>query len=303
MKNIYHWIVASTFALALATISASAEMVFEATSPYHHIQVVDEDGLRMLSFDGTRESRMSLRDPLQGHFEYTEYFHTPWLWNTQLTSVLVLGLGGASTQRAYRHYYPQVAVETAELDPTVVQVARDYFGYQESGNHKVHVVDGRIHLRRGQSRYSAILVDAYSKGRYGSFIPYHLATKEFFEMADQRLATNGVLAYNVIGTLHGWQADILGSLYKTMKGVFPQVYLFPATSSQNVVLVGVKSKERLDAARLRQRGEALIRSGQIKLPSFRARLGVVQQDPPASFQKSQVLTDDFAPTDGMLIQR
>lgn len=303
MKYTCHWIAVFTCALALPNARVNAEVVFEATSPYHHIQVVDEDGMRMLSFDGTRESRMSLRDPLQGHFEYTEYFHTPWLWNTQLTSVLVLGLGGASTQRAYRHYYPQVAVETAELDPTVVQVARDYFGYEESGNHKVHVVDGRIHLRRGKSRYGAILVDAYSKGRYGSFIPYHMATKEFFAMADQRLATNGVLAYNVIGTLHGWQADILGSLYKTMKGVFPQVYLFPATSSQNVVLVGVKSKERLDAARLRQRGEALIRSGQIKLPAFRARLGVVQQDPPASFQNSQVLTDDFAPTDGMLIQR
>ncbi len=288
--------------LGLAATCVSAEVVFEATSPYHHIRVVDADGMRMLSFDSTRETRMSLSDPFQGHFEYTEYFQMPWLWNTQLTRVLMIGLGGASTQRAYQHYYPQVSVETAELDPLVVQVARDYFGYKESASHQVRVQDGRVHLRRGSTLYDAILVDAYVKGRYGSSIPYHLATEEFFKLANQRLTTNGVLAYNVIGTLDGWQADILGSLYKTMKGVFPQMYLFPASASQNVVLVGVKSGERLDATRLRQRADGLIRSGQVKLPTFRTRLQALRLEPPASFKQSQTLTDDFAPVDGMLTQ-
>jgi hypothetical protein len=31
-----------------------AAVVFEATSPYHQVQVVDEQGMRMLSFNGTR---------------------------------------------------------------------------------------------------------------------------------------------------------------------------------------------------------------------------------------------------------
>ena len=60
------------------------------------------------------ETRMALRNPLQGHFEYIDYFHMPWLWRNELTNVLMIGLGGGSVQRAYQHYYPNVKVETAE---------------------------------------------------------------------------------------------------------------------------------------------------------------------------------------------
>ena len=286
--------------LGLAAPDSSAEVVYEVTSPYHHILVLDEQGHRILSFDGTTETRMSLRNPLAGHFEYTEFFHMPWLWTTQITNVLMIGLGGASTQRSYEHYYPQVTVETAEIDSAVVAVAKRFFQFKESPKQRVQVADGRVFLRRSRSVYDVIVMDAYVKGRYGSFIPYHLATKEFFELADGHLSTNGVLAYNVIGTLQDWQADILGSVYKTMKAVFPQVYLFPAQSSMNVVLIGVKSAPKLDAAAIAQRTDALIQSGCVTLPAFRTRIRVFQADPPANFNRCRVLTDDFAPVDGLL---
>ena len=105
----------------------NSAVVFEITSPYHHIRVIDQDGTRMLSFDGSMETRMSLRDPLRGHFEYTEYFHMPWLWNAQLTNVLMIGLGGGSAQRAFAHYYPHATVTTAEIDPAVVLNYRKEF--------------------------------------------------------------------------------------------------------------------------------------------------------------------------------
>ena|SRR6185369_688252 len=300
MRRRVHFAGAICAGLVWVRADCAAGVVYEITSPYHHIRVVDEGGLRTLSFDGSAETRMSLQNPLQGHFEYTEYFHMPWLWNRQLTNVLMIGLGGASTQRAYRHYYPDVAVETVELDAAVLRVAKEYFGFQESPTQRVQVSDGRVFVRRGGAPYGAILVDAYTKNRYGSFIPYHLATKEFFELANQRLTTNGVLAYNVIGTFKGWRADILGSVYKTMKEVFPQVYLFPAQETLNVVVVGVKSGEKLSQTTLQQRANALIQSQRIKLPTFRSRLMSLRTDPPLNFQRCQVLTDDYAPVDGLL---
>ena len=275
-------------------------VVFETTSPYHHIRVVDKQGIRTLSFDDSMETRMSLRDPLTGHFEYIEYFHMPWLWNSNLTNVLMVGLGGGSAQRAYQHYYPQVTIDTAEIDATVVRIARDYFGFKESERQRVQVMDGRVSLRRTESKYDAIILDAYVKNRYGSFIPYHLATQEFFEMVRDHLTTNGVVAYNVIGTLQGWRADIPGSVYKTMKSVFPNVYLFPARESLNVVIIGTKSPLRTDANVIQQRASALIQTKRIILPTFRSRVLSFRADPPGNFHLCPVLTDDFAPVDGLL---
>lgn len=287
-------------AITLAATASRAEIVYEVTSPYHHIRVLDEGGLRILSFDGSIETRMSLRDPLKGHFEYTEYFHMPLLWNLRMTNVLMIGLGGGSTQRAFQHYYPHLTVDTVEIDAVVVRVAKEYFGFEESPNQRVHVADGRVYLRRNETVYGAILADAYAKNRYGSFIPYHLATREFFELAHRRLDTNGVIAYNVIGTLHGWQADILGSVYRTMKEVFPQVYLFPARGSQNVVLVGVKSPQPTTLATLQQRANAMAQAGRLPMPTFRTRLLSLRTEPPPNYRQSRVLTDDFAPVDGLL---
>src|SRR5262245_6819064 len=97
---------------SLCTLSPAA-VLFETTSPYHHIRVLQDGDLRTLCFDDATESRMSASNPLQGHFEYTEYFHMAWLWNTQLTSAVMIGLGGGSAQKAFEHYYPNVTIETA----------------------------------------------------------------------------------------------------------------------------------------------------------------------------------------------
>jgi spermidine synthase len=277
-------------------------VVYEVTSPYHHIRVVEQGGMRTLCFDDATESRMSIDKPLTGHFEYTEYFHMPFLWNAKISNVLMVGLGGASTQRSFEHYYPDLVVETVEIDPNVVRVAKNYFDLNENDRQKVHVEDGRVYLRRTSSKYNLILMDAYVAGRYGSGIPQHLATKEFFEIARDHLSTNGVLAYNVIGTISDWHADLVGGIYRTLKTVFPQVYMFPAQSSRNVVLVATLSSAPVSVATLRQRAAYLVQTQKVLVPGFAQRVEVFRAAPPVNAYQSPILTDDFAPVEGLSAQ-
>jgi spermidine synthase len=280
--------------------AANAIVIYSTYSAYHYIEVIDEGGMRTLSFNGSWETKMQRDNPLQGHFEYTEYFHMPWLWNTNIKRVLMVGLGGGSTQRSFQHYYTNITVDTVEIDPAVVNVAKTYFHVAETPTHRIHVQDGRIFLRRTANIYDVILMDAYSTTRYGSSIPPHLTTKEFFIIARNHLTTNGVMAYNIIGTVKDWNADFVGGLYRTMREVFPQVYLFPATESQNVVLVATKPAERFDAARVQKEGLALARNKFVTLPTFTRRLQSFANTPPPSASRSPVLTDDRARVEGLL---
>src|SRR5215510_9227773 len=50
----------ATTALAQRTSRSSGTLVYEVTSPYHRIRVVDEAGVRTLYFDAGMETRMSL---------------------------------------------------------------------------------------------------------------------------------------------------------------------------------------------------------------------------------------------------
>jgi|APGre2960657505_1045072.scaffolds.fasta_scaffold01523_4 spermidine synthase len=291
---------AACLAAALACANAPAAIIYERISAYHRVRVIDDQGVRTLSFNNSQESRMSLANPLRGHFQYTEYFQMPWVWNRDVKRVLMAGLGGGSTQRAYQHYATNVTVHTVELDPVVVSVAEKYFGVTETARHQIFTDDARVFLRRTTNTYDVILMDAYSTTRYGSSLPPHLTTKEFFTIASQHLGTNGVLAYNVIGQIDGWRANVIGALYRTMKEVFPQVYLFPAEDSQNVVMIGTKSKVLFDLARVRAEGEILTRSGTMRHPAFNNRLRFFSNKPPAAASRSPVLTDDFAPIESLL---
>jgi len=85
-----------------------------------------------------------------------------------------------------------------------------------------------------------------------------------------------------------------------MKTVFPQVYLFPATDSMNVVVIGTKSSTASTLPVLQQKAVELIKKGRIKLPSFKMRLAAFRSAAPPTSSQSPVLTDDYAPIDGLL---
>lgn len=286
--------------LMLASVWLKAGVVYETYSAYHHILVVDRGSIRTLSFDGSMETKMSLANPLQGHFEYTEYFHMPWLWNTNIKRVLMIGLGGGSTQRSFLHYYTNVVIDSVEIDREVVSVAKNFFQVSPSPAHQIFNEDGRTFLRRSRATYDLVIMDAYTTTRYGSSIPPHLTTKEFFQMVTNRLSTNGVMAFNIIGQVRGLNGDFVGALHRTMSTAFPRVYMFPARESQNVVLVATRSPEAHDAARLRLTASTLVRQRKVRLPTFYSRLQSFMNTAPPSAAQSPVLTDDHAAVESLL---
>ena len=182
----------------------------------------------------------------------------------------------------------------------VLQSAKDYFHFAESESQKVHISDGRMFLRRSTDKQDLVLLDAYVGGRYGSGIPQHLATKEFFELIRNHLTTNGIVAYNVIGTVRDWHADIVGAMYRTLKTVFPQVYLFPAKSSRNVVLLATMSRVPFNIDTVRLRASQLVQAGRITLPGFQSRMESFQSWAPPNAAHSPILTDDYAPVEGLV---
>jgi hypothetical protein len=119
-------------------------------------------------------------------------------------------------------------------------------------------------------------------------------------MAKDHLTKNGVLAYNIIGKVNTQQKCILGSIYNSLKTCFPQVYLFPAASSKNVVLIATMAPEPVTLPRLTRRMKTLTASQRVTFPNFKTRIRRFKSVPPLSAPRSPILSDDFAPVDGLL---
>ena len=97
-------------------------------------------------------------------------------------------------------------------------------------NLTVHNEDARPWLRRSEGGYDAIFVDAYRQ----PYIPFYLATEEFFELVRDRLAPGGVVVVNA-GHPEG-NDDLEKVLGRTMAEVFPTVLRDPIEPT-NTLLV------------------------------------------------------------------
>ena len=84
-----------------------------------------------------------------------------------------------------------------EIDPQVVEAARDFFTYLPESRADVEIVlgDGRLSLAREPEApgFDVIVLDAFA----GDAIPVHLLTREAFDLYDGRLARGGVLAVHI----------------------------------------------------------------------------------------------------------
>lgn len=302
----------------LAGGSSSAQVVFENYSAYHHILVEDDGAKRSLRFDNAVQSTMTLSDPSSGGFEYTDFFHVPFLLDPSIGRALFVGLGGGTGPKAFLRYYPTVAIDVAEIDPMVERVAREFFAVPQDPRLRIAISDGRTFLQRSGQRYGALIVDAYGSGPQGAFIPYHLATLEFFRLAWGRLDNGGCLVYNVMGIYGGDNDDIVRNVMTTLSNVFQAVYAFRARTSVNTVFVamriapaelapdGTKNgaawpagpwlQHPLSDAQFRDLGAAFRTSFAVTFPKLDTR---VAQFSPVQTRPTEgsILTDNYAPVD------
>jgi spermidine synthase len=275
-----------------AGITVEGRVVYETQTPYQELQVIDRGETRTLYLDGQRHSAMDLDDPNRHVFDYTRYFHLPLLMTDDVDRVLFVGGGGFTGPKRFVHDYQNVTVDVAEIDPAVVDAAKRYFSVEESPRLRIHTVGGRQFLRETNHTYDLIVLDAYRKDK----VPFELTTVEFFELASSRLSDDGVLFANLVSAPTGPASQFYRAEYKTMHGVFPQVYSFPThggTVVQNIELVATKNGSRLSEA------ELLARNDRRDIGIDLAREIRNYREPPET-DDVPVLRDDRAPVDSLL---
>ena len=199
------------------------EILHTKDSQYHRIAVVEDDTTRYLRFDSSFQSGMYVDDPFKTRFGYTDYLELPMAYRAQTRRILYVGLGGGSApKRAWRDF-PGMRIDVVELDPEVVNAAYKYFAVPRDPRLNVTVEDGRRFLAANEGRWDVIVVDAF----YADSIPFHLATREFLELARSRLAPGGLVAANIIGAVSGPESRLFRSMLRTYRAVFPTVNIHP----------------------------------------------------------------------------
>jgi spermidine synthase len=280
---------------------ALLKTLLEKDTFYHRIRVEEDDDARYMYFDRTLQSAMNLKDPTALRLLYSRYTSVGMAFRPDAKRMLIIGLGGGSIPKKLQKEFPSLEIDVVEIDPEVIGIAKNLFNVRENKTLHLHTQDGRLFLTRTQNQYDIILLDAY----YSDAMPFHLATREFFELAERKLTPNGIIVANLISAVTGNSGKIARAFVKTEKLVFPQVYVFAARrpenvsveTIQNVIVIATKDKRRLDIKEIVKRASALDKG---LFPDPIQDLGVAYYDGPLPDRDVPVLTDDYAPTDNLL---
>ncbi len=215
--------------------------------------------------------------------------------------MLIIGLGGGSIPKKVQKEFPNTGDrcrrDRSRSDP-------DRQGpFQHQGRKKsAPARAGRrgSFLTRTQNQYDIILLDAY----FTDAMPFHLTTREFFELAQKKLTPNGIIVANLISAVTGPSGKIVRAFVRTQRQIFPQTYVFAARrpdnvsldTIQNVIVVATRDKQRWTSKRS---SNAPRRIDKGLFPGSHPRHRVAYFDRPFP-EDVPILTDDYAPTDNLL---
>jgi spermidine synthase len=229
--------------LAIPALAQEGRTVYEVKSEFQFITVWDSpEGYRQLIFDGKFDgtdpiqSEMKLSRPTDLTLPYSRHMITALPVVAKTGRILVVGLGGACIQRYLHMLLPDAIIETAELDPAVLDVARKFFFFKEDAGQKVHIGDGRRFIEQSREKYDLIMLDAFS----ATSIPYMLATKEFLEIVKDHLATGGAVCTNL-----WYDQEDYHDMLKTYAAVFPEWHLMRCPHSTNAILLALPTRQNL----------------------------------------------------------
>ncbi|MBV8528244.1 MAG: fused MFS/spermidine synthase [Candidatus Dormibacteraeota bacterium] len=144
--------------------------------------------------------------------------------------ILVIGNAGGTTARALAAVYPGAPIDGVEIDPVVTELARTYMGMNDIPGLHVYTADGRAFLRDTARRYDLIVVDAYRQ----TYIPFQLATQEFFGELRDHIAPGGAVALNV-ERVPG-DDRLVQAVSGTVAAEFSQAWVWPALRFNELVV-------------------------------------------------------------------
>jgi spermidine synthase len=199
-------------------------------------------------------------------------------------SVAILGNGAGTTVRAYARYFPRTRIDGVEIDPELTELGRDWFGLEDRPGLRLIHEDARPFLRGSNRTYDAIFVDAYRQ----PYIPFYLATEEFFELVRDRLNPGGAVIVNA-GHPEG-SRDLEKVLAAGVKSAFPHAAAVDMTQISTLIVASERPPS----------GAGVVRQMANVHREVRALFGRTARDLRPPIVGEQAYTDDRAPVEWLI---
>ncbi|KAG8375987.1 hypothetical protein BUALT_Bualt09G0016200 [Buddleja alternifolia] len=165
-----------------------------------------------------------------------------------MVKTVVIGLGAGLLPMFMKKCLPSLEIEVVELDPVVLDVASNYFGFREDERLKVHITDGIMFVRekadidaegKGSSKIDILIVDVDSSdSSSGLSCPAADFVEESFLLAVKiALSEQGFFVINLVSR----SSAVKTAVYSRLKMVFSNLFYLQLEEDVNEVIFALKT--------------------------------------------------------------
>ncbi len=224
------------------TFAFNGDIQYQGDSAYYHLVVTDINDSRYLMLDADIHTVIDLNDDSMAEYARLSVFSQAFVDSPE--KIVLIGTGGGLIG-TYFLENTDSAVDAVEIDPEVIVLAKDHFGFKEiPGRTRVFIEDARVFLNQNQDKYDIIFVDVFSSKHS---MPYHLTTVETVKSIKSSLKDDGVVAVNVISAAKGEKSAVFRAIHSTYSQVFAKTYVYLLKKDpeeiQNVIFFACNSCE------------------------------------------------------------
>ena len=170
------------------------KVLFELESDFHTIKVVENEIGRFLHYADTYQAGYINTDFYKGNLPYINYFLVPYLMNSKIENILLIGLGSGRIVNQFETIFENLkTIDVVDLEENIVNIARDYFDFNPSEKFNFILQDGLTYLRNNKKKYDLIVVDVANNDG----IDLRFLSKEYFASIKKSLKKNGIFVSNM----------------------------------------------------------------------------------------------------------
>ncbi|XP_012842966.1 PREDICTED: methyltransferase-like protein 13 [Erythranthe guttata] len=182
----------------------------------------------------------------------------------RLVKTVIIGLGAGLLPMCMRNYIPTLKIEVVESDPVVLNVAKEYFSFEEADGLKVHITDAMKFVKEraegnNSSKIDVLIIEVDSSDSSSGLIcpEAEFVEEPFLLAAKDSLSDKGLLIVKFITCYPGVRAAV----YSNFEKVFSNLFCLHADKGFNELIFALKKDSPfIGEEELAQACEALQRS-------------------------------------------
>ena len=194
------------------------------------------------------ESQINFKYPDVLQVAYTKEMIGVYAFVPNMKDALLIGVGGGGMVHALQSYHPLLNLDAVEIDPVVVEFAKDYFGVKDkkadttTGKTSVITQDGFDFLAQTQNRYDVIYMDAFlqpTEETDSTGSPLKLKTLAFLKGLHSKLTAHGAIVINI-----NEHAELNKDI-QTVRAAFPYSMVWQVPNTGNWIAIGMLTDPRV----------------------------------------------------------